>query len=319
MSPLRRLLAVLLAVAATASAACGGAAERCEFDADCLTGEVCDGAAATELGTCSAERADRPGIDDIDIPGGAFWMGCDPAAEPDCQVGETPAHEVTVPAFRIDRTEVSVTAFVAYLNLQGNSCYNGVCAATDSFFDPPVEEVADGYAAKTGVGDRAMNYVTWNGADNYCQWRGQRLCTEAEWELAALGACDTVTGDCAAGKRTWPWGDDEPTCDLAWMQGSDDKGCDTGAPTDVGSLAAGASPYGVLDMAGNVWEWTADWWHGDYTDAPTDGSAWLAPLSSWRVVRGGGLGSLGDHLRGSHRWNGGPDDAVEAYGFRCCR
>jgi serine/threonine-protein kinase len=97
------------------------------------------------------------------------------------------------------------------------------------------------------------------------------------------------------------------------------KGCDTGAMAAVGSYPSGASPYGALDMAGNAWEWVADTWRDDYTTAATDGAAWTDDAVPYRVVRGGGLGSGPDRLRGSHRFNAGATDKPAEYGFRCCR
>jgi len=265
-------------------------------------------------GACGGDGgASAPGM--ILIAGGATWIGCDTATETACTPEESPRHGVTIASFEIDEREVTVDAFVAFLADHGNTCGDDPCA-DDFFDDSPV--VADGetWAARAGLGSHPMTKVTWFGAEAYCGAMSKRLCSEAEWEVAALGACSAAT--CDTSKPLYPWGDEAPTCALAHMfDGS--AGCGTGATAPVGSLPEGASPDGVLDMAGNAWEWVADSWHADYTGAPTDGGPWIDASPDYRVVRGGGLGSGPDRLRGSHRWNAGPGNLVADYGFRCCR
>jgi formylglycine-generating enzyme required for sulfatase activity len=263
-------------------------------------------------GACGDDEA-VPGM--IDIPGGAAWIGCSAALEVECTPHEMPRHAVTVEAFAIDEHEVTVEDYVAFLEAHGNSCDGEPCA-DDYFDDSPVTSEGETWTAREGMGSRPMTKISWFGANTYCEALSKRLCSEAEWEVAALGTCDD--GNCEASKTLYPWGDDAPTCALTHMF-DDDDGCGTGSTAPVGGLPAGASPFGVLDMAGNAWEWVADSWHEDYTDAPSDGSAWTDPASGLRVVRGGGLGSGPERLRGSHRWNAGADNMVAGYGFRCCR
>ena len=315
--PAPRHLALAIALLAVGGPACdgdGAAPTPCSTDAECDAGEVCE--PSGDEGACSP-ATDRPAIDDVAVPAGPFWMGCDVGVEPDCEAAEGPRHQVEVPAFRIDRTEVTAEAFAAFLTRQGDDCGGEDCY--DAVFgEPPVEASGDGaWAARAGLGQRPMAEVTWYGADAYCRWRGQALCAEAQWEKAARGGCELADGDCAAWAPRFPWGDDEASCAVAHMSAGE-YGCGTDGPSDVGAYPAGASPYGALDLAGNVWEWVQDSWHEGYADAPTDGSAWQGG-TSLRVVRGGGFKSAGFFLRTSHRWNGGAGDSVDQRGFRCCR
>ena len=273
---------------------CGGSCGTCPGGFTC-----------TALGTCESGT-----LGEVYVPPGAFWMGCNGALDGDCDDDELPQHEVHVPGFYIDRTEVTAGAYAACVE-------SGSCAA-------PEYDSRDGgsYTYADPVKQQhPMNGVTWEQAEGYCMALGKRLCTEAEWEKAARGGCETVSGDCKGGARTYPWGEDEPTCGLCWF-----SGCG-GDPRPVGLLAAGASPYGALDMAGNAWEWVRDCYHGTYDaapGAPADGSAWEEGAEpddcsgSRRVIRGGSLG-VAASVRASNRDHHEPASAYFYLGFRCCR
>ncbi len=294
-----------LVAAGCDDAAVQGAA--CVRDAECPAGQVCDTPGGE--GHCVTASATRPALDEVSVPAGAFTMGCDPGADAACEDTEAPPHEVTVPAFRVDRTEVTVAAYAAFLTAVEGSCTGGPCL--NAFGALPVDETEPGqWAANPGAARHPMTQVTWHGAAAYCAWRGQALCTEAQWERAARGD----------GARTYPWGDEAPSCERALMDAGE-PGCGAGGVEDVGTRAAGASPFGALDMAGGVWEWVEDRWHDGYAGAPTDGSAWTEDGvgKDLRVIRGGGWRSGAEFLRAAHRWNGGAGDANEVRGFRCCR
>lgn len=183
-----------------------------------------------------------------------------------------------------------------------------------------------------------MNYVNWSQAGAYCLWASKRLCTEAEWEKAARGGCEKNGGplSCKAQSRKYPWGNDAPTCDLAAM-----FGCDGDTQPVCSVSPAGDSPYGLCDMAGNVWEWVADRYQKDYYcdgDAAsgdgdcTECGSWPGSPNSWNnpfceigdAARGGRGGSFNDNLadsyrRVSYRGSGTASGSYFYYGSRCCR
>ena len=220
------------------------------------------------------------------VPAGEFHMG---STEGDSD--EQPVHAVALDAFWIDRTEVT--------NGQYGQCVRaGAC-------DPPIDtasQTRSSYYGNSAYADLPVIYVSWRQATAYCEWAGTRLPTEAEWEYAARAN---------AGWR-YPWGNSAPSCDRANY-----AGC-VGDTARVGSYPAGASWCGALDLAGNVWEWVADW-YGEYPSGrqldprgPSSGSD--------RVFRGGSWFDDREYVRAGYRYKG--DEAVVAAidcGFRCAR
>jgi eukaryotic-like serine/threonine-protein kinase len=207
---------------------------------------------------------------------------------------EQPAHTVYLDSFWIDLMEVT------------NAKY-ALCVAAGSCV-PPYKINSTTHPSYYG-NDRYANYpvihVDWSMAKAYCEWTGRRLPSEAEWEKAARG---TDGG-------TYPWGNENLNCNLANYWGHT-NGC-IGDTAEVGSYPAGASPYGALDMAGNVWEWVNDWFDGGYYAlAPSENPA--GPLSgSNRVIRGGSWYYFDDLVRAARRYNFGPGYSAYGVGFRC--
>ncbi len=184
---------------------------------------------------------------------GPFFMGCnghEPAAADYCPGLPFPTL-VTLSAYCIDRTEVTNAAYSA--------------CVTGAICDPPSDFSAvgrDSYYDNPDYADYPVIYVSWLDADKYCGWRRGRLPTTAEWEKAARGGCEVVAPDTCGpeDQRVYPWGNDEPRCDQAEFDGCDPTyTARPGLTHRAGSLPAGASPYGVLDLADNVEEWTYDW------------------------------------------------------------
>jgi serine/threonine-protein kinase len=195
---------------------------------------------------------------------------------------EYPAHAVSLDGYWIDKTEVSNAQFAAFLNAHGNSGADGhPMAVFGRGYIQIVEE--DGAYTVGSAADRPVVMVTWYGAQAYCDWAGGRLPTEAEWEYAARGPAN----------RLYPWGKDAPHCALARF------GDCPRVATAVGSLPDGASWCGALDMAGNVWEWVADWYAmypAGACENPTGPTTGEYP-----VQRGGGWHSPWWELRATYR------------------
>jgi serine/threonine-protein kinase len=263
----------------------------------------------------------------VSIPGGSFLLGSSDG-DPNARDDEKPQTTVSLDGYWIDRTEVSVTQFelfvktTNYLTDAERGCCEGdmtnlggmVYAPNPKFTTSATWRLPDGPGAPEAGGLRPVVQVSWNDAQAYCEWAGRRLPTEAEWEKAARGTDG----------RLYPWGND--------FNGEFVNFCDENCPADyrnrafddafsrtanVGTYAAGASPFGVLDMAGNVAEWVNDFYDlRGYFGIPTADPPGLeaGPTHS---IRGGSWVDKLEQLRTAARAAFTPDGRSNTVGFRC--
>ena len=187
------------------------------------------------------------------VPAGEFVMGLGTGHNSNVQIGSL-AHVVYLDAYYVDRYEVTVAEYAAFLNTQGhNRCGGTLCLNKfrGRIAGPWVEEVDDIYQVESGFEQRPVVEVTWEGAQAYCHWVGKRLPAEAEWEKAARGTDG----------RLYPWGDEWDPSRAAAPGAIFEGGV---YPLDVGTHPGDVSPYGVYDMLGNAGEWVADWFSKSY-------------------------------------------------------
>ncbi len=270
-----------------------GAAEVCNArDDDCDS-------AADEDAVCvrcaPAPDVNGTGLDvELCTVGEGFWMGC---AGDTCAATERPRHRVDFAApFALMRREVTVNDYVACVTA-------GACTAADR-----CDLGGRPNYGQVGVGGQPIVCADRTMAAAFCAWLGGALPSEAEWEAAARGPMADEAAD-----WSYPWGDAPATCQRARFEG-----CGA-APQRAGLLGdAGASPFGLYDMAGNVAEWVADCAHPDYEGAPASGAAWTdACAGTAGIARGGGHADPAARLRITDRRSVQPAARLDYVGFRC--
>ncbi len=217
----------------------------------------------------------QPGGVMVLVPAGKFYMSCDKRIHSECGSKVKPLKEVYLAAFRIDKTEVSVAQYKKCVD--AGKCRKPM---TGEYFNWD----------RADRRNHPINGVSWHDAKAYCEWSGKRLPTDKEWEKAARGTDG----------RKYAWGNQKVSCKYAVLR-VEGVGCGERSTWAVGSKTAGASPYGALDMIGNVWEWTAGRYSkGGYRGAR--GSSWKYPPRRAEIS--------------IRRWFK-PDDRMSDVGFRC--
>lgn len=230
----------------------------------------------------------------VTIQAGKFKMGCDITVPQACSANELPLHTVYLGTYEILKYEVTNGEFAKCVS-------DGECA-------PPFQEYSrtrTQYYGEPAYANYPVQYVTYYQARDYCRWAGMRLPTEAEWEKAARGA---------SGAPPYPWGYETPDC---WLLNAAFCKEDT---TPAGAYEAGASPYSIMDMSGNVWEWVSDWYADNYYSiSPLYNPTGLS-TGTYKVIRGGSFFHEMPYARVSFRFPFEPGRIASfGLGFRCAR
>ncbi len=222
------------------------------------------------------------------IPAGEFWMGIDGTVG---LYDEKPRHKVVLDAFYMDTYEVTTRRYAQFLKETKRKA-------------PWLWELV-----RLDIhGDRPVVGVSWFDADEYCRWTGKRLPTEAEWEKAARGTDE----------RLYPWGNVPPNAELAnFALGA--RFSYSQALMPVGHYHRAKSPYGLYDMAGNVWEWVQDWYESIYYEHSPEQNPAGPETGEFKALRGGAWSDLPKYLLTYGRFKLPPDTQNSYIGFRCAK
>ena len=262
----------------------------------------------------------------IFVPAGEFKMGGYVGDASDSM----PVHAVYLDAFWIDRTEVTNEMFAKFVESDGYVTDAEKAGSSNDFRTVNREIIwekvegldwdhPDGKKSSiSGLEEHPVVHVSWNDANAYCFWAGRRLPTEAEWEKAA--SWNDLTGE----KYIYPWGNsfDEMLlnfCDKNCAYDFATKHLDDGhaGTSPVGSFPGGASPYGALDMSGNVMEWVADWYSADYYQTSPASNPLGPDSGQQRVSRGGAWATNDYYVSSARRFAWDHPFQHRALGFRC--
>ena len=263
----------------------------------------------------STHVSPRTGMTLVYVPGGEFLRGSS-EADAEAMDDEKPQEAITLDGFWIDQTEVTNAMFAAFLDSQGNQEEGGASWYNVNGEDIRLQQNGDAWEIDEGYDDHPVINVTWYGARAYCAWAGERLPSEAEWEKAARGVDGNI----------YPWGNgavdeallnfaDDNAGDLDWADTDMNDGYGRTAP--AGSYPDGASPYQALDMAGNVWEWVADWYGEAYYAASPSANPPGPANGSLRAARGGSWYDPASIARSAYRGGFDPAEVFNTLGFRC--
>ncbi|MGA3025730.1 MAG: SUMF1/EgtB/PvdO family nonheme iron enzyme [Bryobacteraceae bacterium] len=240
----------------------------------------------------------------VKVEGGWFWMGAqdkDPGGrnyDEEAYPDESPVHPVEVPAFLLGRYPVTVFEYERFVAAGGYRDKQPWTAGGLGRSTEPLD-----WRRQLAYPNRPVVGVSWYEAAAYCKWDRGRLPTEAEWECAARCGRDGVR---------YPWGNEDPDEHRANFAGG------PGHLTPVGLYPGGATPTGIQDLAGNVWEWVQDWWVDEYSG--TEARNPKGPeQGNVRVLRGGAWGGNARFLRVSDRSRNVPEGRYVDLGFRCVR
>lgn len=223
-------------------------------------------------------------IEFVRVPAGKFFMGSTPQDDPHLNSDETPYHAVELGEYWISRVPITVAQYTVFTNVTNQPAP----------FDFPQKS------------EHPITNVSWYDAMVFCRWASDltvkqvRLPTEAEWEKAARGSDG----------RIYPWGDE---FDASRLNCSDSKSTNT---TPVGKFPEGASPFGALDMAGNVWEWVSDWYKPDYYHTAPSTNPQGPETGHYKALRGGAWFSDSVHVRAADRTHFNPENQYDYVGFR---
>ncbi|MBX3000992.1 MAG: formylglycine-generating enzyme family protein [Caldilineaceae bacterium] len=245
------------------------------------------GTPAPTFAPVQTKQVSKIAFDWVTIPAGEFLRGSDKSKDSSASDSETPQRRIYLSEYQIARVPVTNAQYKAFID------------ATDH----RKPEHWEGGEIPRGKTDHPVVYVTWHDAMAFCTWAGVRLPTEAEWEKAARGADG----------RIYPWGNQPPDAKRCNFGGN------VGDTTPVGSYPAGASPYGVLDMAGNVWEWVNDWYQSNYYSVSPGSNPQGPDMGISRVLRGGSWIGNVNVVRSTYRSYYLPGDWFDFIGFRCVR